>query len=128
MAEAGVPVLAVTTKEKLRALLGAGGVPTWSAERAARAEARRRRRSPSSWAGRTPASTTGTAPTTRSSWRWRSRSALGVALLYVSLTDAVQHAAAPGGALSDRYLVRLDELVGAYLDAGCASAWSPTTA
>jgi phosphonoacetate hydrolase len=36
----------------------------------------------------------------------------------VSLTDAVQHAAAPGEELSDRYLARLDELVGDYLEAG----------
>ena len=38
--------------------------------------------------------------------------------MYVSLTDFVQHAAAPGDELSDAYLVRLDELVGAYLDDG----------
>src|SRR5262249_1471550 len=43
---------------------------------------------------------------------------LGTQLLYVSLTDFVQHADAPGGELSDRYLTRLAELVGEYLDAG----------
>jgi phosphonoacetate hydrolase len=39
-------------------------------------------------------------------------------LLYVSLTDRVQHAAAPGDELSDRFLVEFDTLLGEYLDEG----------
>jgi phosphonoacetate hydrolase len=43
---------------------------------------------------------------------------LGSELTYVSLTDYVQHAHAPGSAISDAYLTYVDQLVGAYLDAG----------
>ena len=39
-------------------------------------------------------------------------------LVYVSLTDYVQHAHPPGSAVSDAYLVALDRGVGAYLEAG----------
>jgi phosphonoacetate hydrolase len=117
--EAGVPVLAVTTKEKLRRLLAAGGVSCVSAEcadtqtvdgvegPAARLVARPK---PGiyDWDCSHYALELGLALGER----------LGTRLLYVSLTDAVQHAAGPGEAVSDRYLVRLDELVGTYLDAG----------
>jgi phosphonoacetate hydrolase len=39
-------------------------------------------------------------------------------LLYISTTDFVQHAEAPGGAMADRYFRRFDELLGEYLDEG----------
>ena len=39
-------------------------------------------------------------------------------LLYVSLTDFVQHKEPPGGELADRFFRRFDELLGTYLDAG----------
>lgn len=39
-------------------------------------------------------------------------------LLYVSLTDYVQHKEAPGGEMANRFYARFDELLGAYLDAG----------
>jgi phosphonoacetate hydrolase len=112
-------VLAVTTKEKLRRLLSAGGVPCVSAERAdvqtlegiegpVAALVERPKPDIYDWDCSHYALELGLALAGR----------LGTELLYVSLTDAVQHAAAPGDELSDRYLVRLDELVGAYLDAG----------
>jgi phosphonoacetate hydrolase len=108
---AGVPVLAVTTKEKLRRLLSAGDVPCFSAEKAD---------------GEIAALVARPKPDI---YDWDcSHYALELALalaeqletqlLYVSLTDAVQHASGPGDKLSDRYLVRLDELAGEYLDAG----------
>jgi phosphonoacetate hydrolase len=118
LAEAGVPVLAVTTKDKLRRLLAAGDVPCVSAEKAdeqavdgvARASDLVARPKPGiyDWDCSHYALELGLALAER----------LGTQLLYVSLTDFVQHADPPGGALSDRYLVKLDELVGAYLDAG----------
>jgi phosphonoacetate hydrolase len=119
LAAEGVPVLAVTTKEKLRRLLAAGGVPCVSAENAdtqtlvgvegpVAGLVGRPKPGIYDWDCSHYALELGLALADR----------LGTGLLYVSLTDAVQHAAAPGDDLSDRYLARLDELVGAYLDAG----------
>jgi phosphonoacetate hydrolase len=110
-AGAGVRVQAVTTKEKLRRLLSAGDVPCVSAEKAegpVAALVDRPRPDIYDWDCSHYALELALALAARDD----------VELLYVSLTDAVQHAAAPGDELSDRYLARLDELVGAYLDAG----------
>jgi phosphonoacetate hydrolase len=115
----GVPVLAVTTKEKLRRLLSAGGVPCVSAERSDEQELEGIEGPVAGVVGRSKPGI----------YDWDCShfalelglelgSRLGIQLLYVSLTDAVQHTSAPGEELSDRYLRRLDELVGAYLDAG----------
>lgn len=118
-AEAGVQVLAVTTKNKLRALLGAGGVPTYSAELAHEQELEGTpvtelvgRKNPGiyDWDCSHYALEMGLVLTQR----------LGAFLTYVSLTDFVQHAEGPGGPMSDRYLRGLDALVGRYLDAGFA--------
>jgi phosphonoacetate hydrolase len=117
-AAAGEPVAAVTTKDKLRRLLSAGGVVCGSAERAADLQL--------DGLG-TGAELVGREPPSVYEWDCSHyalelglalHGALGLRLLYVSLTDFVQHAEPPGGELSDRYLRRLDELVGAYLDAG----------
>jgi phosphonoacetate hydrolase len=116
--EVGAPVLAVTTKDKLRLLLGKGGVPSVSAERAAELELD----------GSGPVSAFVQRPVP-GIYDWDCSHyalELGLALaarfdvdlLYVSLTDFVQHSAAPGEQLSDAYLTRLDELVGEYLDDG----------
>jgi phosphonoacetate hydrolase len=117
-ASAGVSVLAVTTKDKLRRLLAAGGVPCVSAEHAdvqgidgvPRVSDLVERSKPGiyDWDCSHYALELGLALAER----------LDTQLLYVSLTDFVQHADPPGGELSDRYLVSLDELVGRYLDAG----------
>jgi phosphonoacetate hydrolase len=116
---AGVPVLAVTTKEKLRRLLAAGGVPCVSAECA---DAQTVDGVDEPVAGLVARSKPGIYDWDCSHYALELGLALGdrlgTRLLYVSLTDAVQHAAGPGEPVSDSYLVRLDELVGAYLDAG----------
>jgi len=117
-AEAGVAVLAVTTKEKLRDLLSAGGVPVVSAELADR----------QSLDGVDPVARLVDRPKP-GIYDWdcshyalelalELADRLGTELLYVSLTDFVQHAAAPGDDLSDRYLRRLDELVGSFVERG----------
>jgi phosphonoacetate hydrolase len=118
MHAAGVPVLVVTTKAKLRRLLSVGDVPCVSVEGAA-TETLGEITDLEQLVGRP-------AP---GIYEWDASHfalELGLALaavraprlMYVSLTDAVQHANAPGEPLSDRYLVRLDALIGAYLDAG----------
>jgi phosphonoacetate hydrolase len=117
-AGAGIEVLAVTTKDKLRRLLAAGGVPCVSAERAGE----------QALDGIDPVSELVNRPQP-GIYDWdcshyalelglELSERLGIRLLYVSLTDFVQHADAPGGQLSDRYLTRLDQLVGRYIDAG----------
>jgi phosphonoacetate hydrolase len=121
LAERGVPTLMVTAKEKLRRLLGRGGVPSISVEKApgtglpeygvedlqclVGAEA------PGiyDWNASHYAMRLGLAV-------YRAHRALR--LLYVSLTDRVQHAAAPGEELSDRFLIEFDTLLGEYFDEG----------
>jgi phosphonoacetate hydrolase len=119
LGDAGVRVLAVTTKEKLRRLLAAGGVPCVSAERA---DTQRLSGLEGPVSALVDRPKPGIYDWDCSHYALELGLALGarlqIELLYVSLTDAVQHAAAPGEELSDRYLVRLDELVGSYLDAG----------
>src|SRR5262249_36896765 len=115
--EAGVPVLLVTTKDKLRRLLHAGDVPCYSAE-AAHEQA---------YDGVPLVEIAGRPNPGIYQWdvsHYAIELALGLQprtearLVYVSLTDAVQHAEAPRGPDSDRYLARLDELVGEMLDRG----------
>jgi phosphonoacetate hydrolase len=117
LAAAGAPVLAVTTKEKLRRLLAAGGVPAVSAELA---DAQVLDGVVVSELVETPKP--GIYDWDCSHYALELGLALGdrleTQLLYVSLTDFVQHASGPGQELSDLYLGRLDELVGRYLDAG----------
>jgi phosphonoacetate hydrolase len=115
----GVPVLAVTTKEKLRHLLSAGGVPCVSAERADEQQLDGIEGSVAALVARPkPAIYDWDCSHYALELGLKLGARLGIQLLYVSLTDAVQHASAPGEELSDRYLRRLDELVGDYLDAG----------
>jgi phosphonoacetate hydrolase len=113
---AGVPVLAVTTKRKLSALLGCGGVPCLSVEGAAS----------QTFAGRAVEQVVGAPAPGIYDWDaslYAVRLALAVAplgdarLVYISLTDYVQHAEPPGGALSDAYWRGLDGLVARGLDA-----------
>lgn len=115
---AGVRVLVVTVKDKLRRLLAAPGVPCASIERAQLHDV--------------PLETTLSELVGRpvpGVYEWDcSAFALELALVlaqrlaseltYVSLTDYVQHAHRPGSAVSDAYLVALDRVVGAYLEAG----------
>ncbi len=115
---AGVPVLVVTVKDKLRRLLAGPGVPCASVEKAELRDI--------------PAGLTLPELVERpvpGVYEWDCSpyalelalvlaQRLGSMLTYVSLTDYVQHAHAPGSPVSDAYLGYLDQLVGAYLDAG----------
>lgn len=125
MEQAGVKTLCITAKDKLRALLGAcregGPRPiSLSAERA------HEQAIPELGIGSIPA-VVGRAPPSIYDWDI-SHYALemglalyarvGAELLYVSLTDYVQHKEPPRGPMSDRFFARFDALYGAYLDAG----------
>ncbi len=123
MEAAGVRTLTITAKDKLRALLGAckGDGPrpiVLSAERAHEQSlggigsileaVGRANPSIYDWDISHYAMEMGLALHAR----------VGAALLYVSLTDYVQHKEPPRGEMSDRFYARFDELYGAYLDAG----------
>ncbi|WP_028936119.1 alkaline phosphatase family protein [Pseudonocardia spinosispora] len=120
LAEHGVPALMVTTKEKLRRLLGRGGVPSVSVEKAAEAGL-------PEYGVPDLVELVGEAP---GIYDWNAshyamrlglavyRAHRALRLLYVSLTDRVQHAAGPGEELSDRFFVEFDVLLGEYLDEG----------
>jgi phosphonoacetate hydrolase len=119
-ARAGARVLAVTAKDKLRRLLGVGGVPSVSAERAQELALRELRIDDlCELVGRLNPGV----------YDWDlSAYAMELALaihrraprdlLYVSLTDYVQHKQGPGGDLADRFFCRFDELLGAFLSEG----------
>ncbi|MET7337569.1 alkaline phosphatase family protein [Nonomuraea sp. NPDC005650] len=119
--QAGVLTLMVTTKDKLRLLLGNGGVPSVSVERAASTGL------PEYGIDDLQALVGAPAPGIYDpeASHYAMRLALAVyrarpdlRLLYVSLTDRVQHAAAPGDPLADRFFAAFDTLLGEYLDEG----------
>jgi phosphonoacetate hydrolase len=112
-----VAVLAVTTKHKLTSLLGCGDVPCWSVEGAAS----------QTFAGRPVESVVGAPAPGIYDWeaspyavRLGSELArrCSARLVYVSLTDYVQHAEPPGGPMSDAYWRRLDVEVARCLEWG----------
>ena len=117
----GARVLCVTAKDKLRRLLAHGGVPATSAERAHEcpvpahgiddvvALVGRQNPGPYEWDMSHYALEIGLAV---------SRTVAPLDLLYLSTTDFVQHAEAPGGPMADRFFRRFDELLGEYLDLG----------
>jgi phosphonoacetate hydrolase len=137
---AGVPVLAVTAKDKLRHLLASGGVPCASAERAHErglpeygiddvcALVGRPNPGVYDWDCSHYALEMGLAVhrhlqrggrrATGSGHPAGGPGEPGLGLLYVSTTDFVQHKEGPGGAMADRFYRRFDELLGDYLDAG----------
>jgi phosphonoacetate hydrolase len=115
---AGVPALCVTAKDKLRRLLGAGGVPAFSAENAA----------DQALEDGTPLTDLVDDPPP-GIYDWElspytvdlalaTAERLGSRLVYASLTDFVQHKAAPGEPLADRFYRAMDERIGTALDAG----------
>jgi phosphonoacetate hydrolase len=120
---AGVPVACVTTKDKLRRLLSAGGVPCVSAERAhEQALPELGLPSPVRLVGRR---NPGIYDPDCSIYALEVGLAIGVrlggpCLVYVSLTDYVQHAEPPGGPAADRLYAQIDELLARYLEAGFA--------
>ena len=123
--EAGVGVLCVTAKDKLRALLATGGVPAFSAEKA------HEQTLPD---GAAVTAAVAAADSTHAAsnpdiydWRLSPYTVdMAVALaprfdakiVYASLTDFVQHAAAPGEQLADDFYRAMDASIGRALDAG----------
>ena len=117
---AGARVLMVTAKDKLRRLLGAGNVPSISAERAhevglpaydiADVQPLVGRPHPGiyDWDLSHYAMEIGLAVHRR----------VGLDLLYVSLTDYVQHKEPPGGEMADCFFRRFDELLAEYVREG----------
>jgi phosphonoacetate hydrolase len=115
---AGVPALCVTAKDKLRRLLATGGVPAFSAELAHE----------QALSDGTPITDVVGRPNP-GIYDWELSIytidlALALAdrlearLVYASLTDFVQHAAAPGEALADDFYRAADAALGRALDAG----------
>lgn len=129
MEQAGVRTLCVTAKDKLRALLGAsfegGPAPvSLSAERAADLAV-------PALSGSSIPALVGRPPPGIYDWdisHYAMEMALAIAprldarLVYVSLTDYVQHKDPPRGELANRFYTRFDALLGAYLDAGFVCA------
>ncbi len=118
---AGLKVLTVTAKDKLRRLLAHGDVPGTSAENAHEhplpaygiadvvALVGRKNPGPYEWDMSHYALEIGLAV---------SREVGLLDLMYLSTTDFVQHAEGPGGEMSDRFFRRFDELLGEFLDLG----------
>jgi phosphonoacetate hydrolase len=116
-AAAGVAALCVTAKDKLRRLLGAGGVPAFSAELAHE----------QSLPDGTPlVDVVGRPNPGIYDWELSPYTIdlalalaerIGARLVYASLTDFVQHAAAPGEPLSDDFYRAADAALGRALDA-----------
>ena len=117
-AAAGVPALCVTAKDKLRRLLASGGVPAFSAELAHE----------QSLADGTPITEVLGRPNP-GIYDWKLSpytidlavalaAHLGSRLVYASLTDFVQHAAAPGEPMADDFYRAVDASLAAALDAG----------
>jgi phosphonoacetate hydrolase len=117
-ARAGVPVLCVTAKDKLRRLLATGGVPAFSAELAHE----------QGLDDGTPITDVVGRPNP-GIYDWElSIYAIDLALaladrlearlVYASLTDFVQHSAAPGETLADDFYRAADAALGRALDAG----------
>jgi phosphonoacetate hydrolase len=116
----GIRVLCVTAKDKLRRLLGTGGVPSVSAERAH--ELSLSQFTIDNLCQMVGAPNPGIYDWELSAYAMQlglaTHRRVGLALLYVSLTDYVQHKQPPGGEMADRFLCRFDELLQAYLDEG----------
>ena len=119
---AGVPALCVTAKDKLRRLLADGGRAVVQRRVRARADAARRHAARSMSSARRP---------NPGIYDWQLSpytidlalaiaKRLGSLLVYASLTDFVQHSAAPGDALSDAFYAAVDAALGRALDAGFA--------
>ena len=115
---AGVPALCVTAKDKLRRLLASGGVPAFSAELAHE----------QALGDGTPITEVLGRPNP-GIYDWELSpytidlavalaAQLGSRLVYASLTDFVQHSAAPGEPLADDFYRAVDAALAAALDAG----------
>jgi phosphonoacetate hydrolase len=115
---AGIGTLCVTAKDKLRALLATGGVPAFSAELAHEQQLPDGtsvidvigRPNPDIYDWRLSPYTIDLAVTLADR--------LDARLVYASLTDFVQHSAAPGEPMADDFYRTVDESIGRALDAG----------
>jgi phosphonoacetate hydrolase len=118
--EQGISTLCVTAKDKLRALLASGGVPAFSAERAHEQRLD----------DGTPVTEIVGAPNP-GIYDWQLSpytidmavalaGRLQAQLVYASLTDFVQHSAAPGEPMADDFYRAVDASLGRALDAGFA--------
>ena len=125
MERASVRTLCVTAKDKLRALLGSVRDPAVRAPISLSAERAHEQKIPGD--ARTIPEIVGRKNPSIYDWdisHYAMEMALalhaqvGARLVYVSLTDYVQHKEAPGGPMADRFYARFDELLGAYLDEG----------
>ncbi len=115
---AGIGALCVTAKDKLRALLATGGVPAFSAELA------HQQQLPD---GTSVVDAIGRPNPDIYDWRLSPytidlavalAAALDARLVYASLTDFVQHSAAPGETMADDFYRAVDESIGRALDEG----------
>jgi phosphonoacetate hydrolase len=122
MQRAGVQVLCVTAKDKLRRLLAHGDVPSVSAERAH--EQQLSAFGIGDLRALVGADNPGIYDWDLSHYAMRLGLAVhrsvpgGLGLLYVSLTDYVQHKEAPGEPLADRFFAAFDALLEDYLADG----------
>ena len=117
-AEAGVSVLCVTAKDKLRRLLASGGVPAFSAE-LAHEQALDDGTPVVDIVGRpNPGIYDAELSIYTIDLALALAQRLQARLAYASLTDFVQHAAAPGEPLADGFYRAADAALGRALDAG----------
>jgi phosphonoacetate hydrolase len=118
--QAGASVLAVTAKDKLRRLLGSGGVPSISAERAH--ELSLPRLGIDDPCGLVAKPNPGIYDWDLSAYAMELALAIHrrvrLDLAYVSLTDYVQHKQPPGAELADRFFSRFDALLDEFLREG----------
>ena len=115
---AGVAVLCVTAKDKLRALLAAGEVPAFSAERAHEQALPDGTRLLDLMGAANPGIYDPELSTYTIDLAVALAARLGARLTYASLTDFVQHSAAPGEPLADGFYRSVDAALGRALDAG----------
>ena len=119
--EAGVATLMVTTKDKLRLLLGNGGVPSVSVEKASGTGLPEYGIADLETLVGEPAP--GIYDPHASQYAMRLALAIyranrQIRLIYVSLTDFVQHAAPPGDELADDFLIGFDTLLREFVAEG----------
>jgi phosphonoacetate hydrolase len=118
--QAGARVLMVTAKDKLRRLLARGGVPSTSAEKAH--ELALPELGVSDLCGLVGRRNPGIYDWDLSHYAMELGLAIhrstGIDLLYVTLTDFVQHKQPPGGEMADRFFAGFDALVREFVDAG----------
>ena len=121
LADAGVETAAVTAKDKLRLMLSRGPEGHQLLLRACRPRQRRETASVTSrrwWAARNPTSTPATSPSTSSTPALRLLERKAASLLYLSLSDFIQHAHAPGTPEANAFNRAVDDRIARLVAAG----------